>query len=130
LKATYLDASAIIKLVLAEPESPVLRRYLRRKRPLITCALARTEVQRAALPEGPTALGRARAELARFDMVRLSDRLLQVAGTLDPIELRSLDAIHLAAAGSLGADLGRVVTYDDRMADAARALGFNVHAPA
>lgn len=130
MKATYLDASAIIKLVLAEPESSVLRRYLRRRRPLLTCALSRTEVQRAALPEGPIALRRARAELARFDVVRLSDRLLQVAGTLAPIGLRSLDAIHLAAAGSLGTDLGRVVTYDDRMSDAARALGFNVHAPA
>jgi predicted nucleic acid-binding protein len=45
-RATYLDSSAIIKLAVREPESGVLRRYLRRKRPLVTSALARTEVAR------------------------------------------------------------------------------------
>jgi predicted nucleic acid-binding protein len=46
-----------------------------------------------------------------------------------PLELRSLDAIHLATAQELGADLARVCTYDERMADAASALGLTVVAP-
>jgi predicted nucleic acid-binding protein len=43
--------------------------------------------------------------------------------------LRSLDAIHLAAAQLLGADIEVLVTYDERMADAAALLGFVVEAP-
>jgi predicted nucleic acid-binding protein len=48
---------------------------------------------------------------------------------MEPTELRSLDAIHLASARQLGAAVKRIVTYDDRMADAADALGWNVAAP-
>jgi predicted nucleic acid-binding protein len=60
----------------------------------------------------------------------LSDRVLAIAGGLLPPELRSLDAIHLATASLLGETLGKVVTYDARMADAARQLGWSVVAPA
>ena len=42
----------------------------------------------------------------------------------------SLDAIHLAGAGALGAALAEVVTYDRRMAEGAHALGLPVSAPA
>jgi predicted nucleic acid-binding protein len=47
-----------------------------------------------------------------------------------PLELRSLDAIHLATASLLGADLGEIVTYDERMAAAAQSMGFRVSSPA
>jgi predicted nucleic acid-binding protein len=67
--------------------------------------------------------------LARIDLIRLNDRLLNAAGILEPVELRSLDAIHLAAAGRLGSDLGEIVTYDERMAVAAKSMGFRVSAP-
>lgn len=49
---------------------------------------------------------------------------------MQPADLRSLDAIHLATARQLGATLQRVVTYDVRMADAARAIGWSVSSPA
>ena len=62
-------------------------------------------------------------------LIRLSPDLLDRAGDLDPLELRSLDAIHLAAAESLGHDLGALVTYDQQMAGAARELGLPVVAP-
>ena len=66
-RATYLDSSAIVKLAVAEPESAALRRYLRRRRPLVSSALARAEVARALLPLGekldPEPL---RALLARY----------------------------------------------------------------
>jgi predicted nucleic acid-binding protein len=41
--------------------------------------------------------------------------------------LRSLDAIHLAAAIAVGAD--SLLTYDDRLASSAAAVGLNVLAP-
>jgi predicted nucleic acid-binding protein len=67
--------------------------------------------------------------LGRLDLVRVNDRVLDMAGTLEPAELRSLDAIHLATAQMLGEDLGQIITYDDRMADAARSLGLKTTAP-
>jgi uncharacterized protein len=46
-----------------------------------------------------------------------------------PIDLRSLDAIHLVTAGRIGRDLGEIVTYDQRMALAAQQLGHRVSSP-
>ncbi|MHB8512007.1 MAG: type II toxin-antitoxin system VapC family toxin [Actinomycetota bacterium] len=127
--ATYLDSSAIVKLVVHEPESPALRQYLRRRRPLVSSALARTEVARALLPLGPQAVQRGYEVLARIELVRINDRVLTAAGTLLPADSRSLDAIHLATAEELGSDLARIITYDSRMATAARVLGFTVSSP-
>jgi hypothetical protein len=127
--ATYLDSSAIVKLAVAEPESGALRRYLRRRKPYVSSALARAEVARALLPLGQPAQRRADAVLARIDLVRVSDNILRAAGSLTPEELRTLDAIHLATAQQLGSDLARVVTYDTRMQGAAEHLGFEVAAP-
>ncbi|HEV7760329.1 MAG TPA: type II toxin-antitoxin system VapC family toxin [Acidimicrobiales bacterium] len=128
-RATYLDSSAIVKLVVREPESTALRRYLRGKRPLVTSALARTEVARALLPFGREPVERGDDVLSRLDLVRVNDRVLTAAGVLSPPELRSLDAIHLATAQQLGSDLVRICTYDDRMALAAKDLGWTVVAP-
>jgi predicted nucleic acid-binding protein len=129
MAATYLDSSAIVKLAVEEPESAALRRYVRRKRPLVSSALARTEVLRALLLEGEEGVARGRAVLARLDLVRVNDRVLNAAGVLLPVEMRSLDAVHLATAQQLGRDLGHVATYDDRMIDAARALGLKTTTP-
>lgn len=128
-RAIYLDSSAIVKLVVREPESAALRRYLRRRRPLISSALARTEVARALLLLGDDVVARGQDVLTRFDLARVNDRVLTAAGSMLPANIRSLDAIHLATAEQLGADLARIVTYDDRMSRAARALGFAVAAP-
>lgn len=122
MTATYLDSSAIVKLVVEEPESTALRHFLRRRRDLVSSALARTEVLRALLPGGEDALARGREVLQRIELIRMNDRILEAAGVLVPSEVRSLDAIHLATASQLGSDLARLVTYDDRMLDAARLL--------
>jgi predicted nucleic acid-binding protein len=129
MRATYLDSSAIVKLVVAEPESRALRAHLRRRRPLVSSALARTEVVRALLPAGAIAMTRGREVLRRLDLIRINDRVLDMAGTLEPAEVRSLDAIHLATAQLLGEDLSQIITYDDRMADAARSLGLKTTLP-
>jgi predicted nucleic acid-binding protein len=68
--------------------------------------------------------------LSRLDLVRVNDPVLGGAGALLPIELRSLDAIHLATAGRIGRDLGEIVTYDQRMAFAAQQMGYKVLSPA
>jgi uncharacterized protein len=128
-RATYIDSSALVKLVVREPESAALRRYIHSRRPLVSSSLARTEVMRALLRYGPKLVQRGQDVLARIDLVRVNDRVLAAAGKLLPADIRSLDAIHLATADELGEDLGRIITYDDRMVSAARLLGFPVMTP-
>jgi len=72
----------------------------------------------------------ARRQLANIDLIRVDDDLLARATDIEPPTVRSLDAIHLAAALSLGSDLAAIVTYDARMSTAAQALGLPVIAPA
>jgi len=129
MAAVYLDSSALVKLAVREAESDDLRRHLRRRRPWVSSALARTEVLRALLPAGEAGLASGRRVLALCDLVRLNDRMLDLAGELEPHELRSLDAIHLATARRIGHDLGSLVTYDVRMAEAAQAMGLKVASP-
>jgi predicted nucleic acid-binding protein len=129
----YLDSSALVKLVQRGIESNPLRRYLRRHPgdSHVTSALARVEVVRAVAAGGPDAISHARRQLARVDLINLDRDLLDDAATLAPdTMLRSLDAIHLASARLLGADLRAVVSYDRRMQSAAGALGIAVEAPA
>lgn len=129
-RATYVDSSALVKLAVREPESAALRRYLRRRRPLVSSALARTEVVRALLPFGSDAVRRGQDVLARVDLLRVNDRVLDAAGLLAPAYLRSLDAIHLASAEQFGTDLRAFVTYDERLASAAADRGLRVVQPA
>jgi predicted nucleic acid-binding protein len=128
-RLTYVDSSAIVKLVVAEPESKALRRYLSRRQPLVSSALARTEVVRALMPSGREAVTRGEDVLRRIQLLRVNDRVLREAGRTKPADLRSLDAIHIASARHLGPSVRQIVTYDERMADAARASGWSVAAP-
>lgn len=125
----YVDSSAIVKLVAMEPETPALSQFLQRRRPLVSSSLASTEVRRAVLPLGGRFLRQATEVLARFDLVRVSDDVLEDAGRLEPASLRSLDAIHLATAALFGNTLGGLISYDRRMSDAALSYGWSVHAP-
>ena len=128
-RVTYLDSSAIVKLVVREPESAALRRYVRGRR-LVSSALARAEVARAVMPLGEPASRRARDVLSRIDLVRINDRVLTLAGAMEPASLRTLDAVHLGTASLFGATLTRIVCYDERMSRAAAAGGWRVAAPA
>lgn len=128
-RVTYVDSSALVKLVVREPESNALRRYLRRRRPLVASALARAEVSRAVLPLGEAALRQTREVLSRIELVRVNHRVLTIAGTLGPPGLRTMDAIHPATASLFGDGLARMVCYDDRMVRAAQDLGWSVDTP-
>lgn len=68
--------------------------------------------------------------LGRVQLLRLNDRILSAAGVLLPSDLRSLDAIHLVTAQQLGSDLSQIVTYDERMLEAAKQLGLETASPA
>src|SRR5260370_27918251 len=95
-RAIYLDSSAIVKLAVAEKESTALRRYLRRRAPLVVSALTRTEVAWALLPLGPIAVQRGHEVLSSLDLSRVSHRILPEAESLSSTDFRSLDGIHLA----------------------------------
>jgi predicted nucleic acid-binding protein len=128
-KVWYIDSSAIVKLVAREPESAALRRFLRRRRPLVASVLVRTEVSRAVLTLGDPFLRRAGEVLSRIELVRINNQVLSDAGVLEPPVLRSLDAIHLATAALFETTLSGVITYDGPMTDAARSYGWKVSAP-
>ena len=128
----YLDASALVKLVIAEAETAALRAYLRRHRrdELVTSALSRVEVVRAVMPAGPAAAAAARRLTAGLAQLTLSRRILDSAAALQTTApVRTLDALHLASAQRVGASLRAVVTYDARMAAAAQELALTAIAP-
>jgi predicted nucleic acid-binding protein len=126
----YLDSSALVKLVVLESESPALVDHLRERPSRVSCGLARVEVIRAVRSHGEPSVRRAKQLLERISVLRLDETLLDQAAALNGAALRSLDAIHLAAAQALGDGLAEVITYDHRMADAARQIGLPVAAPA
>jgi len=125
----YLDSSAIVKLVTPEPETKALRELLRSWPERVSSVLARVEVERVARRIGGRAVRRARTALSRVALVELDDEVVQGAAVIEPTELRTLDAIHLATALSLGKDLGAMCAYDARLANAATATGAEVVAP-
>lgn len=126
----YADTSALVKLVLTEPESSALLVYLRGRGDVVTSALAQTELVRTVRRLEPDLEPRARALIAGLIQVEVGSEVLAAAAALSPSELRTLDAVHLATALALGGELDAVVTYDGRMAAAARSAGLRVEAPA
>jgi predicted nucleic acid-binding protein len=128
--AFYIDTSALVKLVVGETETVALRSWLQEAdRDLVACDLARTELMRSVRRVVPDRALPARSVLDAVTLVDVTAAVFEVAGRLDPVGLRSLDAIHLASALDLGDDLEGLVTYDDRLADAAIANGVPVVAP-
>lgn len=134
MSGCYLDASAIVKLATAEPESVALRTWLHGQSPLVTSRISSVEVARAVGRKGGGSAARGRAAvreaLASLDVTELDARIADLAAELRPPTLRAMDAIHLASVLVLEGEVEIVVTYDARLADAARAAGLQVAAPA
>jgi predicted nucleic acid-binding protein len=128
--AYYLDTSALVKLVVGEAETGALRQWLAEaERDPVSSDLARTELLRAVRRAAPDRLVAARAVLDGVTLLELTTAIFEAAGRLDPAVLRSLDALHVAAAVELGDELDGVVTYDERLAAAAAANGIPVVSP-
>lgn len=126
----YLDSSAIVKLVVPEPETRAVRELLRSWPDRVSSVVARVELERVARRIGGGAVRRARTVISRIALVDLDQDVVRVAAALDPPELRTLDAIHLATAISLGGDLGALCAYDVRLGSAAATKTIEVLAPA
>ena len=127
----YVDTSALVKLVVVEAESAALRSYFEdfAHDTLFAAALARTELVRSVARLGSIEIiETARLVLTKLDLVTLNLALLDAAATIGALELRTLDAIHLAAART-APDLRALVTYDNHLAQAAAAAGIAVVSP-
>ncbi len=127
----YLDSSALVKLVVHESGTDELRAWLSSHPAVVSSALAVTEVRRAIgrLSTRRSLSDRARLVLDGVALLAVDSAVLEVAAGLKPPELRTLDAIHVASALSLGAELLAFVTHDARQADAARKAGLPVMRP-
>lgn len=125
----YIDASAFVKLVLAEAETPALAAALEGVQLLVASQILEVEVLRATRRGGGD-VAVARAQLDGVRLLPLSEGIRRQASELTPSSIRSLDAIHIATALSLGKRLGGLYTYDERMSDAGREAGVDVLAPA
>jgi uncharacterized protein len=127
----YLDTSAFVKLVWAEPESDALGRFIAQRpgTPLVSSSLLTVETRRAVQREDLSALPRADLLLTRVGRVGMIASVVESASRIPDRSLRSLDAIHLATALMLRDDLDVVVTYDKRLAAVAEAHQLPVDSP-
>ena len=127
----YLDSSALIKLVFEEVETPALEAFLIDRPLRVSSSLARVEVMRAARTVSDDLVSRhAEDVLAATELIAPDSGVLADAADVDPLSLRTLDAIHLATALALLPDIDGMVVYDRRLAGAAREAGLTVWAPA
>ena len=131
MRALYLDSSALVKLVTREPESAALLSLLEPRPEVVSSVLARVEVLRAVarVRDSKRTLERARAVLSRVVLVAMDGPILEAAATVAPVDLRSLDAIHLATALTLRPEIEAIVSYDARLNEAAKAVGLPVLTP-
>ncbi|MGH2383106.1 MAG: type II toxin-antitoxin system VapC family toxin [Candidatus Limnocylindria bacterium] len=130
----YVDSSAIVKLVADEDESEALRGWVEADVTCLTSRVTTVEVPRALRRKGRVGLERAARPLDEalrsIALLELDGLTAEQAATTGSPALRSLDAIHLASALTIASELDAFVTYDLRLADAAREAGLAVVAPA
>lgn len=130
----YLDTSALTKLLIAEPETPELQRWLTAQSDqgeyTATSALSRVELMRVVARYGePGQAERARYLLDGLDILPLTERVITLAETIGPATLRSLNAIHLAAAAQNRRELTAFVTYDHRLLAGCHDVGLLTASP-
>lgn len=124
----YLDSSALVKLVAEEAESGALAGFVNgRAGELVTSVVTSVEVRRAARRVGAAAAGD--RALRTVALVELAPEIRDLAVAIEPVSLRSLDAIQLATALVLGDALESLVAYDRRLVEAARVNGVDVVSP-
>lgn len=126
----YADTSALVKLVVNESHSNALDTWITTNSVrLMSSNLTRTEFFRAVRRRNLRNTENAYTLLDRVGIINLDHSVYDEAGIIPPIELRSLDAIHLTAARLLGRQLDGLLTYDDRLAEAAQSMGMRIYSP-
>ncbi len=126
----YIDTSALLRLVFPDDTTPALEGFLRTGPGLVSSTLLTIEARRSTLRRAPQRLPRVDVLLGEVETVGVTQSVVESAGRLPDPVLRSLDAIHLATALLIREDLDALLTYDDRLAVAARSHGIEVAAPA
>jgi uncharacterized protein len=128
----YADTSALAKLIRPEAESKALVAFLARGNDwgevpeLISSDLTTVELHRAARREGSISAADVDAVLDKVYSLRLRPEIISLALEVEPVALRSLDALHLASALRTRCDM---LAYDQRLIQAARAAGLTVYSP-
>jgi len=127
----YLDSSALVKLILPEPESETLIEFLSEFPGLISSEIARVEVVRATrrVSRASNVMKRAERVLESVHLLRVDPKIVLTASQLNPPSLRTVDAIHLASALELPSDLTSFVAYDKALQSAAAAYGLRLKTP-
>ena len=127
----YLDTSAALKLVVAEPETARLELWMAEHAgiPRVSSRLLRIEMLRAVTRTAPHRMSRVNVVLSAIALLSMDD-VAPAAEVIGDKTLRSLDAIHLATAHEIRTELSAFVCYDKRLRDSAHALGLPVEAPA
>jgi len=127
----YTDTSAVIKLLVEETDSRAFAAYYdaHSEAEWVSSALLRIEVIRAVARARPALLPAARDMLLAFSYIAIDDDVVEGAMNGPDRNLRSLDAIHLATARILAAELDALVTYDDRLLNASTDAGLVTVSP-
>lgn len=130
MSAAYVDASALVKLFKAEPETGAFRAALRDWPVQVASELIGVEALCTARRlGGAEVLRRAHAALERINLIPLSPEIIELSTDAHTPPLRAMDAIHLATALTMREDLGAVFVYDSDLHAAALARQLNPLAP-
>lgn len=130
--STYVDSSALLKRYVEEPDSPAAVSLLRADAALLTARHTIVEVRRnlARLLAGHDLAAARRAfanDLRSISIIELDETTCESAAMIaESTGVRTLDALHLAAAQRISAPGVGFLTFDLRQAQAARALGLAV----
>ncbi len=130
MKVAFCDSSALVKLIVEEPESAALRQNLRTYSKVMASELAAVEVLRAIRRRDPGRVALAHRLIRNLETVTLDRGVIERAASLDPAELRSLDALQLACALRLAQLDPAFIAYDKRIVRAASAAGLRAFSPA
>jgi predicted nucleic acid-binding protein len=129
----YMDASAMVKLVIEEAQSEALASFLDQVPSRVTSTAGRVELARVVRRHTHVHSSAPRIDfdsvMASIDVIPLRDEILRLAERIGPPTLRSLDAIHLAAVSHLQGAGAVLVSYDQRLMEAADLHGINFVSP-
>jgi predicted nucleic acid-binding protein len=126
----YLDTSAALKLVMPEPQTAGLERWIAERTgiPRVSSRLLRIEMLRAVARNAPHRMNRAHVILSTVALMSIDD-IAPTAEVIADNALRSLDAVHLATAHEVRTELTAFVCYDKRLCESAGNLGLPVESP-